>query len=220
MLEWIIATFAPFSCLYCGDEGQYICNYCLVRACPAVPSRCYSCRTATENFRTCRRCRSRSGLYSVYVCTDYSDCAKRLIQAFKFERVQSLAAQLGFRMSTTLPELIENTSIIPVPTATSHIRQRGYDHASLLARKISKHSKHEILFAVLKLNQVRQVGAKRQTRVKQLKNGFGLTRGDFYGKDVVLVDDVLTTGATLEEIAKLLKSAGARRISAVVFAQT
>ena len=122
-------------------------------------------------------------------------------------------------MHEALPYFAADILIVPVPTATSRVRSRGYDHAKLLAKELAGAAqlKHESL--LLRLCQTRQAGAKRQTRIQQLEGAFGLKKQDIKGKHVLLVDDVVTTGATLEEAAKVLKQAGAKTIDAVVFAQ-
>lgn len=124
-------------------------------------------------------------------------------------------------MANALPYIAPKTLIVPVPTASVRIRQRGYDHAALLSRHLaSTLGGCNWPGAVIRLGQSRQVGASRAQRHVQLKNAF-LTRpsGALSGADVLLVDDVVTTGATLEAVALKLKQAGAKTVNAVVFAQ-
>ncbi len=219
IFEAVISIVSPFNCMGCGIEGKYICDRCVAFAYTAVPSRCYRCRTATLNFKTCPSCRSSSSLRRVYVPTALSGTAKQLIHAFKFERVQSVAPIIAAQMLKSLePE--DEYLVVPIPTATSHVRQRGYDHSLLLARKIAKDLNYQHVPAVLKLNQLRQVGSGRQERTNQLKNGFGVLKPRIIkNRRILLVDDVITTGATLEEVARILKNSGAKSIDALVFAQ-
>lgn len=121
-------------------------------------------------------------------------------------------------MADSVPSLHNDVIIIPVTTATSRIRRRGYDHTKLLARELAHLNHLSYQNHLIRLNQTRQVGSSRQTRQQQLLGAFRVLHPrKIAGKDVLLVDDVLTSGATLEEAARVLKSAGVRHVAAVVF---
>jgi ComF family protein len=154
----------------------------------------------------------------VWIASRYSGLPEQLIHTFKFERAQAAALEIAYLMHQALPHLRPGTVIVPVPTVTSHIRQRGYDHTDLLARALSRESKHAYDPALRRLGQSRQVGAVRVQRLAQLRGAFRAAK-PVAGKNILLVDDVVTTGATLEEAAWVLHRAGAKRINGLVFAQ-
>jgi ComF family protein len=107
-----------------------------------------------------------------------------------------------------------------VPTATSHVRERGYDQARLLAREISRQGRYTYLDCLSRVGQTRQVGASRERRQRQLRGVFRASVPDrVQNRLILLVDDVATTGSTLEIAAYALKSAGVRNIEALVFAR-
>ena len=197
-----------------------LCKWCLPDAFPGIPSRCYRCQRIGRDSATCALCRHQTVLKHVWVATAYDDAAKQLLHVYKFERAQAAAAIIGDAMMDRLPYLPPETLIVPVPTASVRIRQRGYDHAALLAKRIAAQKGLCWLPGAVRLTQARQVGASRQQRHDQLKEAFMIAKPRLIqGASVLLVDDVLTTGATLETLAKALKQAGAKTVNAVVFAQ-
>jgi ComF family protein len=110
--------------------------------------------------------------------------------------------------------------IVPAPTATSRARHRGYDQAALIARSLATKTEVQYLPVLRRSGQHHQVGSNRAERLRQLQNAYRVIRpANIVGKHVLLIDDVLTTGATLEAAAKVLKAAGAKRVSGVVFAR-
>jgi ComF family protein len=106
-----------------------------------------------------------------------------------------------------------------VPTANTRVRSRGYDQAELIARELSQNKPLPFMRTLLRVGDGRQVGQNRQVRKNQMAQAFTVTNLEqIKDKHILLVDDVLTTGATCEAAAKVLLDAGARRVSAVVFA--
>lgn len=220
LLDTLLSVVAPHSCLGCQIEGGLLCRWCAPDAFPALPSRCYRCHKSTQDSATCKQCRSQSKLKHVWVVTDYDFIAKQLLHKYKFERAQAAAAIIAAAMSDRLPYVADKVLIVPVPTATVRIRQRGYDHAALLAQSLARSQNRQWSRAVTRLTQSRQVGASRRQRMHQLQGAFEVTQPQLVrGADILIVDDVITTGATLEAVSTMLKQAGAKTITAVIFAQ-
>jgi ComF family protein len=110
--------------------------------------------------------------------------------------------------------------VVPVPTASSRRRQRGYDQAELIARQLAKLCGLRYTKLLRRRGNSRQVGSSRQLRRLQLADAFYLTHPSMVrGQSVLLIDDVLTTGATLEAAGQVVKQAGSKRVMAAVFAQ-
>lgn len=197
-----------------------MCKFCAIDAFPALPSRCYRCQRITTDSAVCDTCKRQTVLRRVWVVTEYGGTSKELLRLYKYERTRSAADVIADAMEDILPFLPEDIIIIPVPTASSRIRLRGYDHAVLLAREVARHRKLISVRALTRLSQSRQVGADRKTRLNQLKNDFLITNSSIVkGANILLVDDVVTTGATIETASLVLKNAGAKSVSGVLFAQ-
>ncbi len=213
VIEHILSTIAPHECIQCGSEGDLLCQACS-QGLLSVPERCYRCLRSSIGFRTCQACRRQSALYSVRPVTVYNDVAKELIHKLKFEHARAAVVPITDLMRFDLPQTAVLTH---VPTATSRVRQRGYDQSLLIARQLARHTGLSYVPLLTRLGQQRQVGKNRAERHTQMQELF-LVRKKQIPKQIILVDDVITTGATLEACAHKLKEAGAQQVSAVVFA--
>jgi competence protein ComFC len=217
VLEKIISVISPFDCLGCSREGQLLCGDCTLLLPPVMP-RCYVCHAFNADFSTCQKCRRRSPLAQVIVVTEYdTEQVKKLLCGLKFGRQASVAAIIAGTMQNYVVSLYDVIS--HVPTANVRVRVRGYDQAQLIARDLAKKSgvQHSALLG--RIGSQRQLGRTRDERLQQLRGAFVVRNLDcIEGKNILLVDDVITTGATLESAARELKAAGAKSVSAIVFA--
>lgn len=218
VIDQLLTILAPYECLGCTSEGNLLCEACTQQL-TVVPECCHYCRRPSTGSLTCSGCRLTGRLYRVQSGTAYSGIAKELVWKMKFSGAQTASRRMAERL---LPLLNGGSKplVIPVPTATNRVRGRGYDQAKLLAREISRQGRLSYLDCLVRNGRTHQVGASRQQRLSQLKSAFRVSNLEkFHNADVLLVDDVLTTGATLEAAATILAIHGAARISAIVFAQ-
>ncbi len=220
LAEKIISVIAPYNCLVCGAEGLVLCGVCEMDAFPALPSRCYRCKQLTKNYAVCPSCQSASRLRRVWVATTYTGTAKTLVGLYKFARVRAARNPIAQSLAETLPFLPHDTIISFVPTATSRLRQRGYDQAELIAREIARVRGLRCERLVTRVSQARQLGATKKQREHQLRDAFIVVRPQICrSKTIVIVDDVVTTGSTLAAVARVLRDAGVAHVDAAVFAQ-
>lgn len=217
-LDRILAILAPHECLGCSAEGSLLCAGCAARSLPPLPERCYRCQLPSPGWAVCVACRPVSGLQTVRSFAAYDGLAKELIKRLKFSGAQAAASIMAAHLST-LMEVSPGTLIVPVPTATSRARRRGYDQASLLARELSRQTRLSSLDCLARSGQTHQVGSSRQQRTHQLSGAFRLRapQKNLKGMNIILIDDVVTTGATLEAATRALRPAGPARIEAVTF---
>jgi len=156
----------------------------------------------------------------VFVGGAYDGLLERLLYAYKFERARSAHVALGRIMDEALPYLLDEAMIVPIPTAPRRLRVRGYDQTELLARYLMKQRGIHYVSMLQRKHQKRQLGASRKVRAHQAATAFGLKpRADVADKTIIVIDDVLTTGATLQAAAKILRSAGAAKVYGLVVAQ-
>ena len=220
ILERIVELYAPHECLGCGREGATLCTSCRSGVVSSV-KRCYRCHRADAESRTCANCRRHGGLLRVQAACRYEGTAKDALWRLKFGRAKAASRDIAALIVPALSECKKAEAIVVhIPTATSRVRQRGYDQAALIARSAAQTAGLRHAPLLLRRGQQRQVGLRRQQRLSQLDGAFQVRNPDTAkGAYVILVDDVVTTGATLEAAAKTLKKAGARHVEAVVVAQ-
>lgn len=218
--ESLIRHIAPHNCLSCDAEGDLVCFGCRPDAFLALPSRCYRCRRLTTEYAVCKSCRSSSSLRRVWVGTAYKDIAKQLLWRYKFQRARAAAVPIAQTLHERLPFLPSTTVVSFVPTATSRLRLRGYDQAELIAVEFARLRQLPCRRLIARISQVRQVGASRKQRQEHMRRAFLVTKPVLCrGAHVLVIDDVLTTGATLEAVAQTLRRAGAIHVDGAAFAQ-
>ncbi len=220
-LEAISTLLAPHTCLVCCREGAPLCNRCCdAELIPPLP-RCYRCNEYSEWFRTCNVCRWHNDtvIDHVWVGAQYVGTGKELIGLLKFKRAKVVSRTIGLRMCQMLPPVPSDVVIAPVPTATRRIRARGYDQAALIAQAIARQRQVQYREVLFRRTNTRQVGSSRRDRQRHLEGVFvALRPSEIAHKRFLLIDDVLTTGATLEVAARVLKAHGALMVNAGVFA--
>lgn len=218
-IKAILNTFVPYQCLVCNVEGDFICKNCLALRLDSslIPSRCFLCQAQTENFATCNKCRKKAPVSNVLVGTAYKGVAVELVKRLKFGPDRTVAELLAYWMDESV-SFIDADVVTWVPTARVRVRQRGFDHTRLIARDFADRRSLVCKPTLQRVGKAKQVGLPREQRQNVLKDAF-LSNSDLTGKRVLIIDDVVTTGSTLSECARVLKRAGAKSVHALVFAQ-
>lgn len=221
LLDRLISLLAPHNCVSCGAEGSLLCEWCSEGLLASLPPRCYRCQALTQDSATCKKCRRHSDLRYVWVGGEYAGAAKVLVHKLKFQRTRASATVIARLMDETLPYIPRDVVIAYAPTATSRRRRRGYDQAELIARALARRRNMTFKTLLYRRGHSRQVGADKQTRQTQLAQAFYPNPAIQLDKDtkVLLIDDIVTSGATLEAAAHVLKQSGAATIYAAAFAQ-
>ena len=225
ILDSLLSLVAPHQCLGCSNEGTLLCSLCSQRLVVGT-QRCYNCQRPAAGGLTCADCYKRGYLFQVQAAASYKGLAKELVRKLKFSGAQAAIRPMIAAMSRLLVDIssvneqASSLVVVPVPTATGRQRRRGYDQASLLARAVARRQGVGYVPCLRRLGQAHQVGAGRAQRLAQLSGAFVVVRPErIHGKHVVLVDDVITTGATFEVAARVLHQAGAAHVSAIAFAR-
>jgi ComF family protein len=223
LFESAIGTLAPPECINCGSEGSALCVSCASKFIQPFGERCWRCNSLSPNSRTCRSCRQFGSPAHVWIVTDHDGLARDLLSLYKFGHQRAAAQPIVSLMLNTLRKYnIEagDYLVVPVPTATSRIRERGFGHSELLAKKIAQMLQVPYANALHRLGQTRQLGSKRDERLVQLSSSFALSNyKKIQGRKILLIDDVVTTGGTIIAATKTLRAAGAKQVDALLLAK-
>jgi ComF family protein len=171
----------------------------------------------------CALCRlGMTGFDAVYSYGSYDGSLRKLVQLFKYDRVRPLAAHFGKLLAIALPREERFDLLVPMPLHWTRRWDRGFNQAHLLAREISRRWNVPIRGAVRRRRATQpQAGLTNAKRRSNVAGAFKMKPGvRLDGMRVLLVDDVLTTGATASACARVLKRAGARRVTLLAVART
>jgi ComF family protein len=186
---------------------------------------CSSCRTPFQNAfpldanGRCALCRSGlRGFDAAYSFGAYEGVLRELIHLYKYGRVKTLAWPLSGLLAQALPRDEAFDATVPVPLYWRRRLQRGFNQAELLARGLSRRTGIPVARALSRLRPTpAQAGLSNSARRQNVSQAFR-ARG-VQGKRILLIDDVMTTGATAASCAAALKQAGARRVSLLTVAR-
>lgn len=219
LIAHIMSLLAPDSCLDCGVEGFWLCPECSTNL--TYPDRCYVCKNPAPGSLTCPKCVRSTPITALFVVSSLDGLAKKLVWALKYRPSRSVATNAATLMAWSLPHLdVINTVVVYVPTTPGRVRERAFDQAEALASEIARKKGLSQANCLKRVTNFHQVGSTRKDRFAHMKNAFiCVNPNKIVGKTVLLVDDVITTGATLESAARVLKKAGASRVIATVFAR-
>ena len=213
----------PPRCGGCRSAGTWLCDRCRARIHRLQEPLCRRCGVELESARRdcgCgRRLRSLSRLRSAVA---YEGPAEAAIHRFKYEGWRRLAAPLAQLVAERLVvEGLGARCVVPVPLHRDRLRARGFNQAELLARELR--TRLVVFEPVGELVRTRptppQVGNDRLRRFENVKDAFEWHGPELGGEAMLLIDDVATTGATLDACAKALREAGSGPVTGVSVAR-
>lgn len=209
----LIDLICPHSCRGCGAIGEALCECCKNDIILEHRDFCPNCKGPVSNF-CCDNCH----LPPIFTVGPRDRLLAAVIHDYKYHQNRALATKLAEILDQTLPVFSEPVTIVPLPTIRRHIRERGFDHMLLLAKKLSKLRGFEVSQILMRAKNTVQVGADQLTRQKQAREAYALSGTVDPSKTYLLLDDVWTTGASMKAALKKLQGAGAFRVFGAVLA--
>lgn len=231
----VLDTLFPIFCLGCKKKGTWICEQCKQNITVRLEQYCPFCiRAITPAGQVCLHCRDSltPALDGLFVASYYHDTIlPHAIHTWKYRFLAGIAKPLGQflvtsleRSAVTLPDLI-----LPVPLHPRRLRFRGFNQSELLAKELAATLTPGLPIPILtgvlirtRYTRPQMKTDSREERLANLKNAFAIVEGKdelINNKSLWLIDDVATTGTTLEECARALKQAGAKNVYGIVLAR-
>jgi ComF family protein len=235
--QFLLDILFPRFCLGCGIEGTYLCDDCKATLDISENQYCLCDKNTlrlppNEKVKKCKRCNQKK-LSGLYFSLSYKEkpLTRKLIHFFKYPPfyAKDLARTLASLLIDHLLLLEENPKLffkdsvlIPVPLDKKKHKRRGYNQAEELAKEISIFLETPLLADNLFKTKttLSQMELPEKERRENLKNAFSCREPEkIKNKKVFLVDDVYTTGSTMEECARVLKQAGAKEVWGIAIAR-
>jgi ComF family protein len=192
-----------------------------------APPTCWSCRaSAARGSPLCLACRGSlrflpGRVGPAWAAVAYEGPARDLVKALKFRGAARIADELAAIIVANAPPELLAGGLVPVPLHPTRLRARGFNHAALIADALAKRTGLESVDCLRRRGAAtRQVGRNRSARLRGPAGEIVVAAAKPAPSRAVIVDDVVTTGATFSACAAALRAAGAIRIDAVAFART
>jgi ComF family protein len=214
----LMEVLAPVECLGCGIQGVVLCATCLDAASTKQPALCFQCGCDSVAGKTCKPCLKLTMLAGVSVGAFYGGAVKDMILQMKFHRLRSSDETAAEIVMRCLPKDLLADLVTSVPVSPGRYRERGYNQSELMARAVAQRLGLPYYSLLGRLTSTHQIGLDRSTRARQVAGAFRATKR-LEGQRVLLVDDVVTTGATLSECSATLSGAGAEYVWGAVVAR-
>ena len=222
--RWFLDLLSPPQCVHCGRVEVWICKRC-VSALPLISvETCWRCGRPVAEPGLCSICeRNPLQVNPVRSSVLFEGEIRDLIHALKYRGAASVAQALAPHMAASWRRYdMDADLLIPVPLHPQREAKRGYNQAYLLAAALSPHIDCPVAPHVLKRvrNTTSQTQLNLEERRQNVTGAFAVATGlDLKGYKVTLIDDVATTGSTLDACAKMLLQANAEKVSAFTLAR-
>lgn len=218
-VDWIF----PPECAGCGQPGTRWCPDCQRAVQPVSGPICQICGIPMHTAGVCPDCRAQKPAFQLLRSwAVFQDPLRQALHQLKYRRNMGLGEVLTLQMLDFVKSLgwpIE--ALIPIPLSAARFQERGYNQVGLVARPLAMlMSWHYLPGALQRIRNTRsQVGLSAEERRQNVHNAFQADAKQVKGRCILLMDDVATTGATLESAAQAVRSAGASQVYALTIAR-
>ncbi len=221
-LNFLLTFIYPKTCMSCNTLLNYnskleLCDKCAEDFEPYKGNRCVNCDRPMENTGECSICKSEKLYFDRGYCVyPYDGAVRKAILNFKFKNMALYYIYLGSKMTEYYFNYImdEYDYITAVPIHKKKLKNREYNQAELLAEYIAEQTNLEYC-PILKriVNTKSQNALNKKERMDNIKNAFIINKSiDVKNKSILIIDDIFTTGTTINECSKILKKSGAFKV--------
>lgn len=220
----IIDYLLPKQCIFCGKFSQDVCKECADRFFIRKASQyCHVCKKPSKSVH--QECQNKTSLDGAFICIEYNKSVLKIIETIKYSFYHKYVDAIAVFYAEMLRKQFgdcEDLILVPVPIHKKREWARGFNQAKLIAKELAKLTGFETVDLLIRIRNTRtQVGLSRKERLTNLDEAFALNEskvanwGNYIHKPIILIDDVMTTGTTLEKCALPLRGNGAGKIFAI-----
>ena len=230
--KFLEIMFPEYSCYVCGRElmepKNHICERCMKSMKIITGNICRKCgMPIPEGNHYCDTCKSREYAFdTARACYHYNENSGKIVMDLKYNKKKFVVPFMATEMLLKFDEFgVMPDIIIPVPISKKRYKERGFNQAELLADEISELTGGKVVVETSIIEKVvdsiPQARLKGAERLNNLKGVFKLAnRKSLIGKNVLIIDDVYTTGSTVNEVAKVIRKLKPNTINVLTFAKT
>lgn len=210
----LLDLLCPSRCRGCGELGEVLCEYCKNDIIMDYVNRCPKCRKEIKT--KCEKCKL--PFLFTYMVGFRGELIGQMVQEYKFYGIRKYGEAIAEVLDRVIPKMSGEVVLVPLPTIQKHIRERGLDHTLELAKKLARKRGWKVEQMLVRNKNTVQIGADKTTRKMQAREAYKFNpeckvrSGVIY----VLIDDVWTTGASMLEAEKILRSQGAEDVGCIV----
>lgn len=216
MFDTLLSIIAPHHCYQCGKTGSILCVDCKKYITTQKYDLCVLCGAVIKVGNLCKKHDMPCNM--VWCFSRRTGAIAKIIDDYKFRRVEAAADVLSELLDKKLPSLSDEAVIVPIPTISQNIRRRGFDHIQKIAKKLSKRRNVPLSSLLHRRNNVTQHLTK-SSRQRQAKDFFEVRGVVDKNRRYIIIDDIFTTGSTVLAAADCLKQAGAQHVEIAVIAR-
>lgn len=214
----------PRRCVGCGREGGFICPACRAHFLPIAPPLCSFCGIPLSSGSLCSSCAGwEAAIDGIRSAFRFEGPAREAVHQLKYQNLRAIAPDMAALMVPVINlDAAPGDVLVPVPLHPKRLKERGYNQSALLARELGRLTGLPVDESCL----VRQRNTRSQARTRNVlerrenvSGAFFCPNNNLQGRRVILLDDVATSGATLNAGAAALKEAGALSVRGITFAR-
>ena len=222
-VKFFVDLIFPIECVGCGQANEFLCSPCVSKIKIFPVRTCHYCRKPQAFGKTCDQCSNKNRLDGLFILGPYNQpILKEAIHAWKHERVKEIGNILGLRLADQLAHSFfqENFIIAHIPLRKPRQFDRGFNQSEQLSLILAQKFQIPAKSLLIKIKDTEpQSSLNREKRLLNIRGVFAPAKdAKLSGENIILIDDITTTGATMEEACRVIKKAGAKSVWGIALA--